>query len=95
AVAADFIQYLTDPDSLANWSERSQVMPARRSAMALLAENDLYYQFLGEQSEYAQAMPISETSRVLDVIGDAVFQVLTTDSSPAAIADRAVAALRQ
>lgn len=95
AVAADFIQYLTDPDSLANWSERSQVMPARRSAMALLAENDLYYRFLGEQSEYAQAMPISETSRVLDVIGDAVFQVLTTDSSPAAIADRAVAALRQ
>lgn len=93
--AADLIQYLTTPDNLANWSERSQVMPARRSAMALLAENNAYYRFLGEQSEFARAMPVSETSRVLDVIGDAVFQVLTTDSSPVAIADKAVAALRQ
>ena len=95
AAAADLILYLTTPDNVANWSERSQVMPARRSAMALLADSNPYYRFLDEQSERAQAMPISETSRVLDVIGDAVFQVLTTDSSPASIADQTVAALRQ
>lgn len=95
AAAADLILHLTTPENIANWSERSHVMPARRSAMTLLANANPYYRFLDEQSEMAEAMPISETSRVLDVIGDAVFQVLTTDSSPASIADQAVAALRQ
>lgn len=95
AAAADLILYLTTPDNLALWSERNQVMPARRSAMALLAESNPYYRFLDEQSEFANAMPVSETSRVLDVIGDAVFQVLATDGSPAAIAEQAVVALRQ
>ncbi len=95
AAAADLILYLTTPDNLALWTERSQVMPARRSAMALLAETNAYYRFLDEQSEFADVMPVSETSRVLDVIGDAVFQVLTTDTSPAAIAEQAAAALRQ
>ncbi len=80
---------------MALWSGRSQVMPARRSAMALLAANDPYYGFLEEQSEVARAMPVNETSRVMDVIGDAVFQVLTTDSPPGTIAEQAVAALRQ
>jgi len=95
AAAADLILYLTTPDNLALWSGRSQVMPARRSAMALLAANDSYYGFLEEQSEVARAMPVNETSRVMDVIGDAVFQVLTTDSPPGTIAEQAVAALRQ
>lgn len=93
--AAELIKYLTAPENLANWSMRSQVMPATRSAMELLASGNAYYQFLSEQLEIAQAMPVSETSRVLDVLGDAVFQVLTSDSSPSSIADRAVAALRQ
>lgn len=95
AAAADLIQFLATPDNLANWSVLSQVMPARRSAMALLSDNNPYYSFLGVQSERAEPMPISETSRIIDVLGDAVFQVLTTEDSPLIIAEQAVATLRQ
>ena len=51
--------------------------------------------FAGEELERAVAMPISESSRQLAAIGDAVFQVLTTDQSPEAIAEATVLSLRQ
>jgi ABC-type glycerol-3-phosphate transport system substrate-binding protein len=95
ALAMAFIQSLTGAEALAGWAELSQLLPARREAMALLAEGSDYYQFAGEELERARAMPISESSRQLAVIGDAVFQVLTTDASPEAIAEQAVLSLRQ
>lgn len=94
-LAAELIQSLTMPDNLAAWSQRSEMLPARRSAMALLAEESDYYSFASQELERAQAMPVSESSRLLDALGDAVFQVLSTENSPAAIAEEAVAALRQ
>lgn len=93
--AADLISFLTTPENLANWSERSQTLPARRSVMDLLANSNPYYQFAGGQMEQMEAMPVSETSRLMDTLGDAVFQVLTTETSPALIAEQAAAALRQ
>ena len=95
ARAVTFIQSLIDAEALAGWAELSQLLPARREAMALLAEGSDYYRFAGEELERARAMPISESSRQLAVIGDAVFQVLTTDASPEAIAEQAVLSLRQ
>ena len=95
ALAVAFIQSLIDAEALAGWAELSQLLPARREAMALLAEGSDYHQFVGEELERARAMPISESSRQLSVIGDAVFQVLTTDASPEAIAEQAVLSLRQ
>jgi ABC-type glycerol-3-phosphate transport system substrate-binding protein len=94
-LAAELILFLTTPENLANWSARSQILPARRDAMALLADQNPYYQFASLESERAQPMPISETSRLLDVMGDAVFQVLTTDTPPLLIAEQALVALRQ
>ena len=95
ALAVAFIQSLIDAEALAGWAELSQLLPARREAMALLAEGNDYYRFAGQELERARAMPISESSRQLAVIGDAVFQVLTTDASPEAIAEQAVLSLRQ
>jgi len=95
ALAVAFIQSLIDPEALAGWAELSQLLPARREAMALLAEGNDYYRFAGQELERSRAMPISESSRQLAVIGDAVFQVLTTDASPEAIAEQAVSSLRQ
>ena len=63
--------------------------------MALLSAQNSYYQFAGEEMDRAQPMPVSETSRVMDVLGDAVFQVLTTDTSPVLIAEQAAQSLRQ
>jgi len=47
------------------------------------------------ESERARALPVSETSRLMDVLGNAVFQALTTDTSPVLLAEEAAMALRQ
>lgn len=95
ALAADLILYLTTPDNLANWSSRSQVFPAHRSAMAMLGDQNPYMNFAAGELERSQPMPVAETSKLMDVIGDAVFQVLTTEISPVLIAEQAATALRQ
>lgn len=93
--AADLIQFLAAPENLSVWSELSQVLPARRSTMSLLGETNPYYEFASGQLDRAQPMPINEASRLMDVLGDAVFQALTTDQSPVLIAEEAATALRQ
>jgi ABC-type glycerol-3-phosphate transport system substrate-binding protein len=95
ALAAELLGYLTRPENLTNWSSRSQVLPAQRSPMEQLAAENAYYQFAGEELQRAAGMPVSETSRLLDALGDAVFQVLTTDRSPAVIAEEVILAARQ
>lgn len=95
ALAAALIQALSAPENLSDFAERSQLLPAQRPAMALLAEGSDYFRFADGELERAQAMPVSESSRQMAVIGDAVFQVLTTDATPEAIAEQAVLSLRQ
>lgn len=95
AQAAELIRFLTAPDNLANWSSRSNVLPAHREAMDLLSNQDPYLDFAAMELERAQPMPVVETSRLMDILGDAVFQVLTTEISPVLIAEQAAAALRQ
>jgi len=94
-LAAELIQSLTTPENLASWSRRNQMLPARREAMAVLAQSNTYFAFTGAELERAELMPVSESARLLDVLGDAVFQVLATEASPAAVAEEASAALRQ
>lgn len=94
-LAEELIAYLTLPDNLANWTQRSQVLPAQRLAMDVISGQNPYLQFAANQLEIANAMPVSETSRLMDVLGDAVFQLLTTETPPEVIAEQAVSALRQ
>lgn len=95
ALAGELIAFLTSAENMAAWTERSQMLPARREAMALLSELNPYYQFAGQELEGAQPMPVNEASRVMDALGDAVFQVLTTATSPVLIAEQAALSLRQ
>ena len=94
-LAEELITYLVLPENLANWSQRSQSLPAQRAAMEVMSDQNPYLQFASGQLELARPMPVSETSRLMDVMGDAVFQLLTTDIPPEVIAEQAVAALRQ
>jgi ABC-type glycerol-3-phosphate transport system substrate-binding protein len=95
ALAAELVEWLTEPINVATWSNRARILPASREATAILAEQDNYYLFVGREMERAEGMPISQSSRALDVIGEAVFSVLTTDTPPAVLAEAAVTALRQ
>ena len=94
-LAEELIVNLTLPENLANWGQRSQVLVAQRAAMEIMSEQNPYLQFASGQLELAKAMPVSETSRLMDVLGDAVFQLLTTDTPPEIIAEQTVATLRQ
>lgn len=94
-LAAELITFLSDVDNLAAWSAASQVLPARRDAVNQLADSDEYYAFVDRQMQRAGQMPIRENSRQMDVLGQAVFRVLTTDTPPATIAEEAVASLSQ
>ncbi len=95
ALAADLIAYLVAPENSAGWSSRSFALPAGRTALAMLAEDNPYLAFAGQELERARPLPVSETSRLMDVLGDAVYQVLTTELTPEQIAEQAAAALRQ
>jgi ABC-type glycerol-3-phosphate transport system substrate-binding protein len=95
ALAAELIQSLTEPEALAAWSRSSQFLPAQRQATSVLAATDGYYRFVGGELERAEAMPLSESSRLLDALGEALFQTLSTETPPGIIAEQVVAALRQ
>lgn len=95
AVAVDLLNWLTEPSNLASWSSQSLILPASRGAMSMLSGADPYYLFSGREMERADLFPLKQNSRVLDVIGEAVFQVLTTEKPPAVLAEEAITALRQ
>lgn len=94
-IAADLMGFLTTPENIASWSSRSQFLPASRSAVELLARDNPYYLFINEELQRANPMMVAETSKVMDVLGGAVFQALTTENPPSQIAEEAAAALRQ
>jgi ABC-type glycerol-3-phosphate transport system substrate-binding protein len=94
-LATELIQWLVLPDNMAEWSRQSHILPSTREAMGILAEQDPYFLFAGREMERADATPISQSSQVLDVIGEAVFQALTTDTPSGELAETAASALRQ
>lgn len=94
-LAGELMQWLVEPANLAEWSQQSHTLPAMRDAMGVLAEQDPYYLFSGREMERAVAMPIRQSSKILDVMGEAVFQALTTDTPSEVLAENAVTTLRQ
>lgn len=94
-LAADLLLHLVDGANALEWARQSQVLPASRSAAAALAGQDPYYAFAGQELERAEPMPGDGGGRLLDAIGAAVYQVLSTEADPRAVADETVARLRQ
>lgn len=95
ALATELLLHLTEPQNMADWTAQSHVLPTRRDVLAQLGEVDPYLQFAAEELERALPMPLAPNSRTMEVLGNAVFEVLATDRPPAEIAADAVAALRQ
>lgn len=95
AVATELLLFLTESQNMAEWTAVSHVLPPRRDVVGAFAEADSYFEFAGEELERAEAFPVAATSRIMDAVGSAVFEVLATTDSPQAIAERTIAALRQ
>lgn len=95
ALALELMLTLTEPGNLASWSRLSDTIPATRGANSVLAEQDPYFAFVDAEMERVRELPPEASGKVLDALGQAVYQVLTTDTPPAVLANDAVASLRR
>ncbi|MEZ4516837.1 MAG: extracellular solute-binding protein [Chloroflexota bacterium] len=95
AVATELLLYLTESENLEAWTAVSRVLPPRRDVVATFSESDPYFSFVGQELERAETFPVAATDAMMDALGSAVFEVLATDDSPQAIAERTIAAFRQ
>lgn len=94
-LAAELLAFLVEPENLGQWSRASNILPARRDALATWSLDGDYLDFIGDQLEAAQAFPVSLNSELMNVLGTAVQELLSTSTSPQVIAEEAIATLRQ
>lgn len=75
------------------WSQDSNILPARRDSLATWSDNDFYVGFIQQELERAKPWPGTSTSKIMTVLGDAVFQVVSGSKLAQEAAQDAVAAL--
>ena len=75
------------------WSEDSNILPARRDALATWSGDELYIGFVQQELERAQPLPVASNSKLMTVLGDAVFQVVSGSKPAQEAAEDAVVAL--
>jgi ABC-type glycerol-3-phosphate transport system substrate-binding protein len=92
--AAILIQELTAPANLAVWSYESNILPARRDAFDAWPEQDPYLDFARQELERAQPLTVSSSGKLMTVLGDAVFQVISEDRTAQQAAADAVNAMK-
>lgn len=95
ALVAELLTFLVEPQNLGQWSSASNILPARRDALATWTRDNNYRSFVMAQLETAQAIPIGPNSRIMEALGNAVQEVLSTSTSPQAIAEETITTLRQ
>lgn len=94
ASAVSLIEELTSAPNLASWSRDSNILPARRDALDAWPDQDPYVGFARQELERAQPLPLSPSSKLLTVLSDAVFQVVSGGRTAQEAAVDAVNALQ-
>lgn len=85
---------LVAPSNQGQWSQDSNILPARRDALAAWTGDDLYVGFIQQELERAQPLPVAANSKTMTVLGDAVFQVVSGSKLAQEAAEDAVASLQ-
>lgn len=93
AVAADIMKWLIAGPNMGDWSLAASRLPARRESFEQWPAEDEYILFLQQQLELADPYPMIVKGQLLNVLGEALFDVLSLASSPEAAAQTAVNAL--
>jgi ABC-type glycerol-3-phosphate transport system substrate-binding protein len=94
AQAIDLIRYLTSTANLGPWSQQSNFLPAKRSALASWSQ-DPYIIFLAEQLERADAFPPRADTTVIEALYTATFDLLSSTAySPQSAAESAFTTVR-
>jgi ABC-type glycerol-3-phosphate transport system substrate-binding protein len=76
------------------WSQNSDILPAKRDSLAVWTDEDLYVGFVQQELERAKPLPVIDNSKIMTVLGDAVFQVVSGSKLAQEAAEDAVAALQ-
>ena len=88
-VAADLIAWLSGDVNNGDWTARSLTLPARRAAFTRWPPNDAYVAFLQQELERTQAFPTGAGSSMMTALADAVFNVVSLQSTPETAANEA------
>ncbi len=94
AHVANLMQHLFSPSNLASWSRESNILPARRDALDAWADQEPYTGFVRQELERAQPLTISPSGKVMTVLRDAVFQVVSGAKTAQQAASDAVNAMQ-
>ena len=93
-LALELIQNLVAAENLGVWSEESDILPSRRDALATWSRDGAYTGFIQQDLERAHPLPVASTSKLLTVLGDAVFQVVSGAKTAEEAAEDAVTAFQ-
>ncbi len=85
---------LVEASNQGKWSQDSNILPAKRDSLAAWSDDDLYIGFVQQELERSQPLPVTTNSKIMTVLGDAVFQVVSGSKLAQAAAEDAVAALQ-
>jgi ABC-type glycerol-3-phosphate transport system substrate-binding protein len=92
--AYNLLVELVSPSNQGPWSQTSNILPARRDSLATWTTNELYVNFVQQELERAEPLPVATNSRIMTVLGDAVFQVVSGSKLAEEAAEDAIAALQ-
>jgi ABC-type glycerol-3-phosphate transport system substrate-binding protein len=90
--ALELIQNMVTAPNLGTWSQESDILPSRQDALAAWTGENSYTDFMAQELEIAQPLPVTSSSKLLTVLGDAAFEVLSgTKNAEEAAADAVTA----
>jgi len=95
AVAADLLLTLNDTVFLGEWTQAANLLPSSTTVLALWPQDDPYTTFVGTELVRAQPLPVSDSSKIMLALGNAVFDVISLSKSPAIAAEEALLAIQQ
>jgi ABC-type glycerol-3-phosphate transport system substrate-binding protein len=91
-LALALVRHMVSGDNLAVWTQESDVLPSRQDALAGWTRDISYVNFIEQELDRARAMPVGESSKLLTVLGDAAFQVLSGTEGAQTAAEEALIA---
>ncbi len=94
ALAAELITHLIDGDRLGNWSQASQLLPARRQALTVWPRDDAYINFIQLELERAQTNPTIDNDPIMAALGNAIFDVISFAKTAQEAAAEAITTLQ-
>ncbi len=82
-------------NTLTEWAKQTRLLPAQRTAVQLWAQENSYILFVQGELELAQPFPDGANSTMLNILGNAIFDVISLTKSPQVAAQEAIDALQQ